>query len=178
MIDDCFAAFHAKGFCYRHYMRNYYRHAPGVKEKSAEYKRRNLSKNREANRLRMQEYRLNNPEYVERARVRAREYKKSDDGKMAVRKSAHKRNSLLGVVDEDYGLWCSFLLEFNYCFRCYSFENLQIDHIVPVSLGGESTKGNVQVLCRACNTSKGNRNSMDYRPQAVIDLCVSVVNSH
>ena len=33
----------------------------------------------------------------------------------------------------------------------------EIDHIVPVILGGGLTKDNVQLLCRGCNASKGTR---------------------
>lgn len=32
-----------------------------------------------------------------------------------------------------------------------------LDHIIPVSKGGGHLYSNVQLLCRACNTSKGNR---------------------
>ena len=34
---------------------------------------------------------------------------------------------------------------------------LHIDHITPVSLGGKTTKANLQTLCQACNLGKGNR---------------------
>lgn len=168
---------YAKGLCRKHYMRQYY-HSSGQKEKQAEYRRKYRAENRDRAREYMADYRKNNPDYVNKRNERAREYKRSERGRAAVRKAQHKRRTLSGAVDADYGLWCQFLLNFNYCFKCFSFENLQIDHIVPVSLGGKSTKSNVQVLCRACNTSKGNRNFMDYRPRSIVDLCLSMVNSH
>jgi len=33
---------------------------------------------------------------------------------------------------------------------------LEVDHIVPVSLGGKNTKDNLRVLCSACNHGKSN----------------------
>lgn len=41
------------------------------------------------------------------------------------------------------------------CKHCGSTENLEIDHIVPISKGGKSTPDNLQVLCHDCNTEKG-----------------------
>jgi HNH endonuclease len=43
------------------------------------------------------------------------------------------------------------------CQRCGSQVALEFDHIIPVSMGGSSTANNVQLLCQACNRSKGNR---------------------
>ena len=40
------------------------------------------------------------------------------------------------------------------CRWCDSKDNLEIDHIVPVSRGGEPTEENLQVLCRSCNRKK------------------------
>lgn len=43
------------------------------------------------------------------------------------------------------------------CQRCASQEHLCIDHVLPVSRGGDSSDENLQVLCLSCNTSKGNK---------------------
>ena len=41
------------------------------------------------------------------------------------------------------------------CINCGSNENLEYDHIIPVSKGGSSTARNIQLLCEECNRSKG-----------------------
>lgn len=40
------------------------------------------------------------------------------------------------------------------CLKCGSTSDLTIDHINPVSSGGENTHCNLQVLCRLCNSKK------------------------
>lgn len=45
----------------------------------------------------------------------------------------------------------------NKCKQCGSTEYLCIDHIIPVSRGGDSSDENLQILCRGCNTAKGNK---------------------
>ena len=44
--------------------------------------------------------------------------------------------------------------ECHYCGRSTPSKELTMDHIVPVSRGGKSTKGNVVPCCKACNTAK------------------------
>ncbi len=41
------------------------------------------------------------------------------------------------------------------CVRCSSKENIEYDHIIPHSIGGGNSKRNIQLLCQACNRSKG-----------------------
>lgn len=36
-------------------------------------------------------------------------------------------------------------------------ETIELDHLIPVSKGGENTADNLVVSCRACNASKWNR---------------------
>jgi hypothetical protein len=41
------------------------------------------------------------------------------------------------------------------CVNCGSSENLEFDHIIPVSMGGAHTVRNLQLLCVDCNAAKG-----------------------
>lgn len=43
------------------------------------------------------------------------------------------------------------------CKQCGATEHLCIDHVIPVSRGGDSSSENLQVLCFSCNTKKGNK---------------------
>lgn len=43
------------------------------------------------------------------------------------------------------------------CVRCGATNDLTLDHIYPWSLGGPDTEDNLRVLCRPCNSSKGDR---------------------
>ena len=43
------------------------------------------------------------------------------------------------------------------CARCGNRENLEYDHIVPVTKGGGNTERNIELLCQDCNREKGNR---------------------
>ena len=50
----------------------------------------------------------------------------------------------------------------NRCLWCGESKPLTADHIVPVSEGGSSDIGNIQPLCRSCNSRKGTQ-SIDFR---------------
>ena len=53
------------------------------------------------------------------------------------------------------------------CFYCngkFSAKELTMDHIVPISKGGRSTKNNVVPCCKACNSEKQSRLLMDWQP--------------
>ena len=43
------------------------------------------------------------------------------------------------------------------CVECGSQEDIQYDHIIPVSKGGNSTTANIQILCKHCNLKKSNK---------------------
>ncbi|MFF3453259.1 HNH endonuclease [Streptomyces sp. NPDC002730] len=40
------------------------------------------------------------------------------------------------------------------CVRCAAREGLEVDHIIPVALGGTWTLENAQTLCRPCHSAK------------------------
>lgn len=42
------------------------------------------------------------------------------------------------------------------CVQCKSSSYLEYDHIIPLSRGGATSYGNLQILCRTCNRRKSN----------------------
>jgi 5-methylcytosine-specific restriction endonuclease McrA len=42
----------------------------------------------------------------------------------------------------------------HYCGKKFAPEELTMDHIVPLSRGGKSTKGNIVPCCKECNNDK------------------------
>jgi 5-methylcytosine-specific restriction endonuclease McrA len=48
------------------------------------------------------------------------------------------------------------------CLACGSSEDLTVDHVIPLALGGPTTIANIQPLCAACNNIKGCE-VLDYR---------------
>jgi len=47
-----------------------------------------------------------------------------------------------------YGCTCK------YCEKTLTVYNIACDHIVPLSKGGNTTKENLQLICKTCNTRK------------------------
>ena len=56
-----------------------------------------------------------------------------------------------------YGKTC------NYCHYKLLVNNMACDHIVPLSLGGNSTPENLQMICGRCNTRKGPLTDRNFR---------------
>lgn len=42
----------------------------------------------------------------------------------------------------------------HYCGLHVGIKNLTMDHVIPLSRGGRSTKGNLVPCCKKCNTAK------------------------
>jgi 5-methylcytosine-specific restriction enzyme A len=42
----------------------------------------------------------------------------------------------------------------HYCEQKFSVQELTMDHVIPLSRGGRSTKGNAVVCCKECNSKK------------------------
>ncbi|NIA05716.1 MAG: HNH endonuclease [Proteobacteria bacterium] len=54
-----------------------------------------------------------------------------------------------------------------YCGRPVGFKNLTMDHIIPLSRGGRSTRDNLVPCCKACNIRK--KNSLPVEWQEYLD---------
>jgi len=103
-----------------------------------------------------------NPDYL-------REYYQTDRGKEVARQAWRKRRALKAKVrecftaaDERY----VFMRDGYKCRKCGMTnaehkekwgQRLHIDHIKPLSKGHALTRFNAQLLCRSCNSSKGNK---------------------
>ena len=49
------------------------------------------------------------------------------------------------------------------CNKKIPYEQMTVDHIKPLSKGGSDLPYNIQLLCKSCNSSKGNYHTTDYR---------------
>ena len=49
-----------------------------------------------------------------------------------------------------------------YCGDEITLDNLNVDHIIPLSHGGNTEIKNLQCICRRCNTRKGSLNAKEY----------------
>lgn len=107
----------------------------------------------------------NNTDKVRQMTVR---YKQSEKGKEAARRRNDKRRVALhqapgffpvngwAVLVSFYGARCMNS-------SCNSGGQPTLDHVVPLTLGGEHSLSNAQLLCHSCNSAKGNRRMTDYR---------------
>lgn len=49
------------------------------------------------------------------------------------------------------------------CFACGSKTNQSLDHLIPLSRGGNHSVGNIITLCRNCNSQKYNKTLTEWR---------------
>lgn len=71
------------------------------------------------------------------------------------KKTHHQRMSLMQTLTSYYGYECA-------C--CHKEGAVTIDHIRPVSKGGQTKLSNLQLLCQRCNVEKGDK-TIDYRTE-------------
>ena len=72
------------------------------------------------------------------------------------------------IVDLTFAQWEQIKIDFNHCCAyCGSQTELEQDHVMPISKGGNHTSANIVPACRACNAKKSDSVSK-YIPRAVI----------
>lgn len=124
------------------------RYRSDYKEKVSEAKRvwylKNTEKITEKNRKYRAEHREKMNEYASNYRAK----KKGDNGKITAKEWM--------TMKRLYGFMCLC------CGRKEPEIKLELDHVIPLSLGGPNTIDNAQPLCKSCNSSKQAK-SIDYR---------------
>jgi len=50
-----------------------------------------------------------------------------------------------------------------HCKRCGSFDNIEIDHVIPLNFDGADNASNIQFLCKNCHLEKGLEDQRDMR---------------
>ncbi|OFZ14880.1 MAG: HNH endonuclease [Bdellovibrionales bacterium RBG_16_40_8] len=55
----------------------------------------------------------------------------------------------------------------HYCHEKFARKELTMDHIVPIIRGGKSTKSNIVVSCKACNSKKKYFTPVELTMQAI-----------
>lgn len=82
------------------------------------------------------------------------------------RRKAQERGSTALMLSRDQ-LWRRWVQFGHECAYCGASGNLQVEHVIPISKGGEHHLGNIVPACQRCNFSKGRANAEQwYRSQS------------
>ena len=139
--------------CMREYNINYRKNnIEKLKEKKKIYNKKNSKKNVDRVRKWRQEnkerHRENNRKYNKKNLQKERLRQKIKEAKRRDRVSKKSFVILPKEIKKIYSSLCIF---------CGSKENIAADHIIPISKGGRTSIGNLQPLCKTCNSSKGSK---------------------
>ena len=153
---------------------NYYRYRDKIantnRVRAKVWYRNNLDRARASRTLEYQ----NNPDAVrlrsktwyndnkERAKARGKRYKKVHSHYInSINQARRARQKAIGgtYTAEHWQQLCDWFG--NICLACGTSEDLSVDHVIPLD-PGPNTIGNLQPLCRPCNSSK-RRKTTDYR---------------
>lgn len=99
---------------------------------------------KEKNRIRMYNWRKNNPEKAKAAKHRRRMRKNTGRNDLS-------SDQIQAVFEET-----------PFCSYCGCIKNLTLDHVKPLYRGGENTIDNILVCCGPCNSSKGTKTLWEF----------------
>lgn len=98
---------------------------------------------------------------LSRIRNAGRPDKYRDTHQVSSENDRARRLGIGGYIDPDE--WRALCAKYNHrCLCCGEAKPLVIDHVMPLSRGGDHDIGNIQPLCRSCNAEK-NTAFVDYR---------------
>ena len=101
-------------------------------------------------------------------------HKQTETFRHTKKKADYKRRSGLDSIPGDHtpSEWKMMCQHFDHkcvcCGKQFPFEELTKDHIIPLGQEGCTNDiSNIQPLCTSCNSTKGNRHSIDYRDRPI-----------
>lgn len=90
--------------------------------------------------------------------IASKKYAQTPEGKISQINGKSRRRQLESKGKVTAKEWAEKLKEHDYCcINCGIDENIEMDHIIPLSKGGAHHIDNIQPLCRSCNASKGSK---------------------
>lgn len=98
----------------------------------------------------------------ERANASRKNWERANPEKITLKRSIRRlRKSNNGI----YEIRPKFIqkLYASPCAVCSGLEDVQADHVIPLARGGTHSEGNLQPLCRRCNSSKGAKLMVEFR---------------
>lgn len=138
----------------REHIREYKRNLPLEKKEAKRAADRLYGKqNRAANLKATRRYRANHPDRTKESSKRFRDANPEVMALKAMKRRAIKhQNGVYRISTKEL-----IILYRSKCFYCSSIENIEADHIIPISRGGQHSIGNLAPACRKCNASKGSK---------------------
>ena len=151
-------------------------------QKGIERYHKDIEASRKSCRDRMRRWRDKDPVNMEKGRVQVKEYyykmgrevmgakmnswRQTPSGRKALvlqsqRRLARKKTVMNDLTKDDIDFLL--MIQEDKCARCgisFSKRPYTLDHIIPISLKGDTTLSNTQLLCRNCNSSKGAKTEM------------------
>lgn len=121
--------------------------------------KRSYAKNKKFLLEKQKMWRKNNP--VRAAEIR-KKWQISNQSKCAnyqlVRRTRKRQNGVFLILPHElnrlYSLPCQI---------CGTRKNITIDHVIPIGRGGRHSIGNLQSMCKSCNSSKSNKLMVEWR---------------
>lgn len=106
--------------------------------------------------------RRHDEKHKEKRRAKARAWRKTESGKLHHRASTEKRRALLRGSSEHHtaeDIKRKLRNQKGRCWWCGKAvgDNYHIDHIIPLSKGGDNSARNICIACQHCNNSKHNK---------------------
>ena len=101
----------------------------------------------------------------ERIRDYWKMYRATEQGKTVKRNSNHKRRTLTKNGDVTVQQLKELYLTAKNCYWCntkLNKNNTHLDHLMPLSKGGEHTLSNLVISCRKCNLSKNAKDPIEF----------------